>query len=134
MMRARLVWSAMAVVLLLAGPVTAGQNTVVKSSEAITFIGTWVFTMTNPTGSHQTVRIGDKNGIVAASLQIEQFPPNDVTGIIKDGHLLVLTTTLLENGRPIWAVISLTLDDHTMNMAQMLEFSQTIKRGTGKKQ
>jgi hypothetical protein len=41
---------------------------------------------------------------------------------------------MLENGVPIWAVISLTLDGDTMEIAQMLERSQTIKRGTGKKQ
>jgi len=56
--------------------------------------------MTNPQGSHQTVRIWDRNGVVAASLQIGQFPPNDVTGIVKDGGMLVLTTTLVENGKP----------------------------------
>ena len=38
---------------------------------------------------------------------------------------------MMENGAPIWAVISLTLDGGTMRMAQMLERSQTIKRGTG---
>jgi hypothetical protein len=44
------------------------------------------------------------------------------------------TTTLRENGVPIWAIIALTLDGQTMNMAQMLQMSQTIKRGTGHKQ
>ena len=37
-----------------------------------------------------------------------------------------------ENGAPIWAVISLTRDGD-MEMAQMLERSQTVKRGRGKK-
>jgi len=44
-----------------------------------------------------------------------------------------MAPALLENGAPIWAVISLTRDGDTMLMAQMLERSQTIKRGTGKK-
>ena len=39
-----------------------------------------------------------------------------------------------ENGAPIWAVISLIRDGDTMKTAQMLERSQTIKRGAGKKQ
>jgi hypothetical protein len=30
-------------------------------------------------------------------------------------------------------VVALTVDGDTMNMAQMLEFSQTIKRGSGRK-
>lgn len=52
---------------------------------------------------------------------------------MKDGGVLVLTTTVRENGAPIWAVVALTLDGQTLNMAQMLEMSQTIKRGTGHK-
>ena len=48
--------------------------------------------------------------------------------------MVVLATTLRENGAPIWAVIALTLDGQTMNMAQMLERSQTIKRGAGHRQ
>ena len=44
-----------------------------------------------------------------------------------------LTATRFENGKPDRAVIALTLDGDTMNMGQMLEFSQTIKHGTGKK-
>jgi len=97
-------------------------------------MGTWAFTMTNPQGAHETVRISDKSGIVAASVQSGRMPPTDVSGILKDGDMLVLTVTRFENGKPDRAVISLTLDGETMNMAQMLEFSQTIKRGSGKKQ
>ena len=48
--------------------------------------------------------------------------------------MLVLTATRFENGKPVWAVISLTRDGQMMKMAQMLEFSVTIKRGTGAKQ
>jgi hypothetical protein len=76
----------------------------------------------------------DKNGVVDASLQIGKFPPNDITGMVRDGDLLVLTTTLRENGAPIWAVIALKLEGETMSMAQMLQMSQTIKRGTGRRQ
>jgi hypothetical protein len=108
--------------LLVIGPV-AGQTPTLNSSQASAFMGTWTFAMTNPAGSQQTVKIWDKNGVVGASLQIGRDPPNDITGILKDGDVLILTTTLRENGVPIWAVIALTLDDQTMNMAQMLQFS-----------
>jgi hypothetical protein len=96
--------------------------------------------MTNPAGSQQTVRIWNKDGVIGASVQVGISPPTDVTGVVKDGDMLVLTVShearpqILENGAPIWAVISLTLSGDTMSMAQMLERSQTIKRGTGKKQ
>jgi hypothetical protein len=126
---------ALAVVLLICvATVARGQGATVPSSQATAFIGTWTLAMTNPANSEQTVRIWDKNGIVGASLQVGKFPPTDITGILKDGDMLVLTTTLRENGAPIWAVIALTLDGQTMNMAQMLQQSQTIKRGSGKRQ
>jgi hypothetical protein len=121
-----------AVALLLFVRPLAAQTPALNSSQASAFMGTWTFAMTNPPGSQQTVRIWDKNGVVAASLQIGKSPPNEITGILKDGDVLVLTTTLRENGAPIWAVIALTLDGQTMNMAQMLQNSQTIKRGSGK--
>ncbi len=122
-----------AVLFQLAAVDAAGQSVAINPSEVAPFIGTWVFTMTNPQGSEQTVRIWDKNGVLGASLQVEKFPPNDITGILKDGDVLILTTTLRENGAPIWAVIALTLDGQTMNMAQMLQRSQTIKRGAGRR-
>jgi hypothetical protein len=114
--------------------VAAGQGSSVPSSQATAFMGTWTFAMTNPANTEQTVKIWDKNGFVGASLQVGKFPPTDITGIFKDGDVLVLTTTLRENGAPIWAVIALTLNGQTMNMAQMLQQSQTIKRGSGKRQ
>lgn len=132
MTRVRL-WFAAAVLLVVAGEAVA-QRVDAKSSALAPFIGTWVFTMSNPQGSEQTVRIVDKNGVAGASLQIDAFPPSDITGILRDGDMLVLTTTLRENGAPIWAVIALTLEGETMNMAQMLQMSQTIKRGTGRRQ
>jgi hypothetical protein len=90
--------------------------------------------MTNPPNSEQTVRIVEKNGAVTASLQVGKFPPNAVTGIVKDGDLLVLTTTVRENGAPIYSVVALKREGDRMNMAQLLENSQTVKRGTGTKQ
>jgi hypothetical protein len=133
-------WLAMATLLLFGALAANGQGSALTPAQARAFIGTWVFAMTNPAGSQQTVRIWDKNGVIAASVQVGQFPPTDATGIIKDGDMLVLSIShdarpaMVENGAPIWAVISLTLATDTMEMAQMLERSQTIKRGTAKKQ
>ena len=111
----------------------AGQTPTVKSSEASAFMGTWPLTMTNPTGAHETVRIWDENSVVRASVQAERFPAIAASGIMKDGDVLVLTLTRFENGKPDRAVIALTLDGDRMRMAQMLEFSPDIKRGSGKK-
>ena len=119
------------VLLFLVGTAEGGQSPSPKSSELTAFMGTWKFAMTNPQGSQQTVRLWNKNGVIAASLQIGKFPPNEISGIVKDGPVLVLTTTVRENGKPIWAVIALTLEGQTMKMAQMLEQSETIKRGLG---
>jgi hypothetical protein len=63
-----------------------------------------------------------------------------VTGILKDGDMLVLTINrdapwaMRENGVSIWSVMSLTLDGDSMKVALTLEPSRTIKRGTAKKQ
>jgi len=97
-------------------------------------MGTWIITMTNPPGAQETVRIFDKSGMVAASVQLGRFPPSDATGIIKDGDMLVLTTRRRENGQPIWVVMALTVDADRMTLAQMLEHSETIKRGSGARQ
>src|SRR5256885_3188468 len=110
-------WAAAAVFLLLAAAPAVAEDVFPKPSELAPFLGTWVFTMTNPQGAEQTVRIGDKDGSIRASLQVGKFPPNGITGILKDGDVLVLTTMLRENGAPIWAVIALTLDGQTMNLA-----------------
>ena len=140
-------WPVAAVLLPLTVAAASAQSISLKPSELPSFMGTWVFTMTNPNGSEQTVRIWDKNGSVSASLQVGRFPPNDITGILKDGDVLVLSTTLRENGAPTWAVIALTFDGQTMTMAQMLQMTQArremqdgrppcgeIKRGTAHKQ
>lgn len=121
----------------------SGQVVTVTRQQATAFMGTWVFTMTEPEhfkGSEQTVRIWNQNGRVAASVQTGKFPANNVTGIHRDGDMLVLTIShaaqppMMENGVPLLAVILLTLDGDGMEMAQMLEHSETIKRGSGKKQ
>jgi hypothetical protein len=133
----------MAAFLVLVASTASGKGSSLTPTQAAPFMGTWVFTMTEPEafkGSQQTIRVWDKNGVVAASVQIGKFPPANVTGVLKDGDMLVLTVSheaqpgLLENGAPIWAVISLVRDGDTMKTAQMLERSQTIKRGTGQKQ
>ena len=123
-----------AVALVVGGNAAAGQAGKVDSSQATTFMGTWVMLMTEPVGAHETVRIWDQDGVLAASVQSEQSPPITVTGVLKDGDMLILTATRYENGRPIWAVVALTLDGDTMKMAQMLQPSRTIKRGSGKRQ
>ena len=133
-------WFVTAGLLVCAVSVTGGQPPVQQSNQATSFVGTWVFQMTNPAGSQQTIRISEQNGGITGSVQIDKFPPTAVTGVVKDGDMLVLTIShearpgIRENGAPIWAVISLTLNGDTMEMAQMLERSQTIKRGTGKRQ
>jgi hypothetical protein len=133
----------MAALLLLLTSSPSGQGSALTPSQAATFMGTWVFTMTEPEafkGTEQTVRIRAKNGGVRATVQVGKFPAIDATGIFKDGDMLVLTISheaqpgMRENGASIWAVISLIREGDTIKTAQMLERSQTIKRGVGKKQ
>ena len=116
------------------GSATGRQASTVNSSQVSAFIGTWEIAMTNPQGAKETVRISDQNGVISATVQSGRFPPIKVTGAMKDGDVLVLTLTRFENGKEDRAVIALTVEDDTMHMAQMLEFSETIKRGSGKKQ
>jgi len=133
-MTLRGLWLAIIVALLhVVGPAAGGQAPALNSSRATALTGTWPLTMTNPEGARETVRIWDDNGVVKASVQSGRSPAIMATGILKDGDVLVLTLTRFENGKPDRAVIALTMDGDTMNMAQMLEFSQTIKRGSGKK-
>jgi hypothetical protein len=64
-------------------------------------MGTWLFDMPDPSelvGSKETVSVFEKNGAIAATAQVARLRPNDVTGILKDGDLLVLTTTM----RHLW--------------------------------
>ncbi len=136
-MTLRGIWLVTTAVLLIVNPASGGQTPAVRSSEITAFMGTWVIEMTDPpelVGGNETVRIFEKNGVVGATVQVGKFPPNDVTGILKDGDLLVLTTTMRENGQPIWVVISLKRRGEVMTLAQAMEQSRTIKRGAGKKQ
>ena len=124
---------------------TRGQSAApLNPADAKSFLGVWVIEMTEPAvfkGTH-TIRVWDNNGTVAASLQTNpNFPAIEATGIHRDGNMLVLTLSHLakphpmqENGMPIWAVVSAVVDGDTMKVAQMLERSQTIKRGAGKRQ
>jgi hypothetical protein len=127
-------FSAVVLIVLALAATPANGQTALRASEASAFIGTWVFSMTNPAGAHETVRIWDDNGVVRASVQAERFPAIVATGIMKDVDVLILTLTRFENGKPDRAVIALTLDGDTMTLAQMLQFSPDIKRGSGKKQ
>jgi hypothetical protein len=124
---------AIVTLLCVCGPAASEPAPALTPSSVTAFMGTWPVTMTNPAGARETVRIWDESGVVKASVQSGRFPAINATGILKDGDVLVLTLTRFENGKPDRAVIALTLDGDTMNMAQMLEFSQTIKRGSGKK-
>ena len=127
-------WRLVVFVVLGLGVASAGAQTPnLDSSKVAAFMGTWPLTMTNPAGAHETVRIWDEKGAVKASVQAGRFPAINATGILKDDDVLVLTLTRFENGKPIRAVVALTLEGDTMKMSQMLEQSETIKRGSGKK-
>ena len=132
-------WLPLAALLVFTTSAANGQGPAPTPAQASAFMGTWIIDMTQPAafkGTH-TLRIWDSSGVVAAS--VGTAPANNVTGILKDGDMLVLTIDrngprpVLENGAPIWAVYALTLDGDTMKVALMLEKSQTIKRGTGKR-
>ncbi|HEY7496888.1 MAG TPA: hypothetical protein VH740_00170 [Vicinamibacterales bacterium] len=129
-----------ALLVVLVTAVASGQKSPTPDAQLAAFVGTWAFTMTEPEalkGSQQTIRVSQKNGVIGASVQIGKFPAIEATGIFKDGEMLVFTIShqagMRENGAPIWAVISLIMDGDTMRTAQMLEKSQTIKRGVGKR-
>lgn len=130
----------MAALLVLVASAANAQGSAVAPAQAVGFMGTWVIEMTEAMKGTQTVRIWERNGAIAASVGGGKSPAIDVTGIVKDGNMLVLTIgrdgprPVLENGVPIWAVYALTLDGDTMKVALMLEQSQTIKRGSGKRQ
>ena len=132
MIRTRL-WLVIAAALALGATPVNGQGGV-KTAEASAFVGTWVFAMTNPLGAQETIRIVDKNGTLSASVQAGRFPPIEVSGMLKDGDMLVMTATRFENGRPIRAVISLIPKGESMSMAQMLVVSETIKRRAARTQ
>lgn len=129
----------LAAVLLFVRPAAGQPGSTVTPADAKAFIGTWLIEMTEALSGTQVVKIREINGALAASVGSDNSNAIEVTGIVKDGNMLVLTISrdgprpVLENGLPIWAVYVLTLDDDTMKMALTLEQSRTIKRGTGKK-
>ena len=127
-----------AVVITIAGIAAQGRPPQPTASQASAFLGTWLFEMTEPpelVGSSETVRVVERGGVLAATIQVGKFPPHNATGILWDGDLLVLTTTtMMENGAPIWAVVTLKRSGENMLLAQTMERSRTVKRGIGKKQ
>jgi hypothetical protein len=130
-------WLPMSGVLLLVAVEASGQGAVTAPAQAAAFMGTWVIELTEEMRATQTINVWERNGVVAAS--VGNPPAIDVTGIVSDGNMLVLTVSrdgarpVLENGVPIWAVYVLTLDGDTMKVALVLEQSRTVKRGIGKK-
>ena len=134
-----------AALLVITAPGARGQRAApLNPAEAKSFLGVWVIEMTEPAafkGTH-AIRVWDNSGTVAASLQTNpNFPAIEATGVYRDGNMLVLTLShhakphpMQENGMPIWAVVSAVVDGDTMKVAQMLERSQTIKRGAGNRQ
>ena len=130
--------------LAIAAPGARGQSAALNPADAKPFLGVWVIDMTEPAefrGTH-TIRVWDNGGTVSASIQANpKFPAIEASGIHRDGDMLVLTLShdakprpMLENGMPIWAVVSAVVDGDTMKVALMLERSQTIKRGAGSRQ
>jgi hypothetical protein len=130
----------LAILIVFVASAANGQRPNVASAESTAFMGTWVVEIAEAMIATQTVKIWERNGAIAASVGDGKSPAVEVTGIIRDGNMLVLTISrdgprpVLENGVPIWAVYALTLDGDTMKVALMLEQSRTVKRGTGKKQ
>jgi hypothetical protein len=90
--------------------------------------------MTEPQGAEETVRIVDREGKIAATVQAQRFPPIEVSDVAKIGENLILRATRFENGKPIEALVILRLNGGTMTMIQELEGSAVTKRGSGKKQ
>jgi hypothetical protein len=129
----------LAAVLLFVG-VSAGQpGSGATPADAKGFMGTWRVELTEAMSGAHTIKISESNGTMTASVGSDNSTAIEVTGIVKDGNMLVLTISrdgprpVLENGAPIWALYALTLDGDTMKAALMLEQSRTIKRGTGKR-
>jgi hypothetical protein len=131
--------------LVIAAPEARGQSAApLKPADVTSFLGVWPIEMTEPPefkGTH-TIRVWDNGGTVAASIQTNpRSTAIEATGVYKDGNMLVLTVShqakprpMLENGAPIWAVVSAVVDGDTMKVALMLERSSTIKRGAGSRQ
>ena len=108
-------------VLLLAGPASAGQASMLDASEASAFMGTWVIEMENPRGGgtrDQTVVIRDEGGKAAARIGGGRGGALDITDIAKDGDSLVLSFERSRRGRAFPIVLTLTLDGEMINASQ----------------
>ncbi len=132
-------WTAATVVgvLLLAGSAAAGQASMLDSSEASAFMGTWVISLETPRGGtfDQTLTIRDEGGKVAARIEGGRGGANDITDIAKDGNDLVLTFERTgRGGNPNEAVLTLTLDGAMINATMLVGGGQFSLDGTGKKQ
>jgi len=129
-------------VLLLTGPAAAGQASMLDSSEATAFMGTWVIAMENPRGGgtrDQTVVIRDEGGKAAARIEggrgyVDQRQL-DITDIAKDGDSLVLSFERIGGrGQAFPIVLTLTLDGEMINANQDTGGGRFIVSGSGKKQ
>src|SRR6187200_3411595 len=82
--------------ILTAGMLAAAQVAKVPT-QAAAFLGTWTVTMTAPDemkGDKVTVRIWDKNGSLAASIQTRQEGPAiEATGVLLDADMLIFTVS-----------------------------------------
>lgn len=82
----------------------------------------------------------DGEPLMPPSIACSDKQARTVAAVDPAAGMLVLTisheahASMSENGAPIWAAISLIRDGESMKTAQMLERSQTIKRGVGKQQ
>ena len=122
-------------VLLLAGPASAGQVSMLDSSEASAFMGTWVITMETPRGTReQTVVIRDEGGKVAARIEGGRGGALDITDVSKDGDSLVLALERNIQGNTVDVVLTLTLDGEMINATQDIAGGQFTMTGSGKKQ
>jgi len=137
-MMKRHVWTAVmaAGMLLLAGTATAGQASMLDSSEASAFMGAWVISMESPRGGtrEQNVTIRDEGGKVAARLEGGRGGAIDVTDITKSGDSLELAFDRSFQGNTIDIVLTLTLDGDMVNATQEVAGGQFSLSGTGKKQ
>jgi len=136
MTRKRL-YSAAAMVLgvLLAGPAAAGQASMLDSSAASAFMGTWVLTMETPRGANeQNVTIRDEGGKVAARVEGGRGGALDITDISRDGDDLILSFERNFQGNAIDVVMTLTLDGDMINATQDIGGGQFSMSGSGKKQ
>ena len=122
-------------VVLLAGTAAAGQASMLDSSEASAFMGTWHIGMELLNGDtfEQTLIIRDEGGKVVARLEDVPGGPSDITDITKEGDNLVLSFERPGQGFTVDIVMTLTLDGEILNATQVFDGRSSIS-GPGKKQ